>query len=371
MEISSNSNSKMRRAVPRLQIAQVAPLYERIPPELYGGTERVVSYVTEELVNRGHDVTLFAAGDSETAAKLKPGCPQALRLVGKPELGVCLHLPMLGDLYAGLAGRFDIVHSHLDFWTFPFAELTDLPTLSTMHGRLDLPDLHPIYRRYRKAPLVSISDVQRKPPPFANWIATVYHGLPRDLLKFSPGPGKYLAFVGRISPEKRNDLAIDAALKAGIPFKMAAKVDAVDREYFEAVIKPRLHPPEVEYIGEISEAEKSEFLGNALALLFTIDWPEPFGLAMIEAMACGTPVISRPCGSVPEVVTPGLTGYIESSLDDLVSAIKKVDQLSREAVRREFEARFTAETMVDRYEQLYLQVMNADESTAVEIASEG
>jgi glycosyltransferase involved in cell wall biosynthesis len=345
------------RSSSRLRIAQLAPLYERIPPKLYGGTERVVSYVTEELAARGHDVTLFAAGDSLTAARLSPGCPRALRLDGKPELGVCLQLPMISDIYGRLAGQFDVVHSHLDYWAFPFAELTNLPTITTMHGRLDLPELHSVYAHYSRAPLVSISDAQRTPLPFMNWLATINHGIPRNLLQFSPATGRYLAFLGRISPEKRPDLAIDVALKAGFPFKIAAKVDVVDRDYFEAVIRPRLSPPDVEYIGEISEAEKSEFLGNALALLFTIDWPEPFGLAMIEAMACGTPVIARPCGSVREVVTPGQTGFIESSLDGLVDATKRVEQLSRVACRKEFEARFTVETMVDRYEEVYHRVM--------------
>jgi glycosyltransferase involved in cell wall biosynthesis len=345
------------RTTRRLRIAQLAPLYERIPPKLYGGTERVVSYVTEELANRGHEVTLFAAGDAQTAAHLAPGCPRALRLEGKPELGVCLQLPMISDIYGRLANQFDVVHSHVDYWALPFAELTKLPTVTTMHGRLDLPDLHAVYAHYAQAPLVSISDAQRAPLPFMNWIATIPHGIPRELLQYSPAPGKYLAFLGRISPEKRTDLAIDVALEAGIPFKIAAKVDVVDREYFETRIKPRLSPPDVEYIGEISEAEKSEFLGSALALLFTIDWPEPFGLAMIEAIACGTPVIARPCGSVPEVVTPGLTGFIQSSFDGLVAACRRVGNLSRAACRKEFESRFTVETMVDRYEEVYRHVI--------------
>lgn len=352
-----NTSGHDSRRVAHLRIAQLAPLYERIPPKLYGGTERVVSYVTEELVRRGHEVTLFAAGDAETSARLSPGCPRALRLEGKPELGVCLQLPMINDIYGRLADNFDIVHSHVDYWALPFAELTKLPTLTTMHGRLDLPDLHPVYSKFSSAPLVSISDSQRAPLPYMNWVATIFHGIPRDLLQYSPTPGKYLAFLGRISPEKRPDIAIDVALKAGIPFKIAAKVDVVDRDYFEAIIKPRLSPPDVEYIGEIGESEKSEFLGNALALLFTIDWPEPFGLAMIEAMACGTPVIGRPCGSVPEIVTPGFTGFIESSVDRLVAAATKVGELSRRACRDEFESRFTVETMMDHYEDVYQQVI--------------
>jgi glycosyltransferase involved in cell wall biosynthesis len=343
--------------VPQLRIAQVAPLYERIPPKLYGGTERVVSYITEELVRRGHQVTLFASGDSQTGAKLAPGCPQSLRLAGKPELGAFLQLPMLSDVYEDAASRFDIIHSHIDYWSFAFARLIKVPTVATMHGRLDVEELHPVYARYRGVPLVSISDAQRGPLPLMNWVQTIYHGLPRNLLRFSPGPGKYLAFLGRISPEKRPDLAIDTARRIGIPLKLAAKVDVVDRDYFEAVIKPRLSPPDVEYIGEISESEKGEFLGNALALMFTIDWPEPFGLAMIEALACGTPVIARPCGSVPEVIRPGVTGYIVESVDEMAAAVGKIEKLSREGCRREFENRFTAEIMVDRYEQVYRRLI--------------
>ena len=342
---------------PRLRIAQLAPLYERIPPKLYGGTERVVSYITEELVRRGHLVTLFASGDSETAAVLAPGCPQSLRLAGKAELGGFLQLPMISDVYEGAANRFDVIHSHIDYWSFPFARLTNVPTVATMHGRLDVEELHPVYQRYRSMPLISISDAQRAPLPLMNWVDTIYHGLPRDLLRFSPGPGKYLAFLGRISPEKRPDLAIEVARRVGIPLKIAAKVDAVDRDYFETVIKPLLSPPDVEYIGEISEAEKSEFLGNTLAFMFTIDWPEPFGLAMIEALACGTPVIARPCGSIPEVIRNGVTGFIVKSVDEMVEAVRNIGKLSREECRREFENRFTVEIMVDRYEQIYRQLI--------------
>jgi glycosyltransferase involved in cell wall biosynthesis len=353
--------------IPRLRVAQVAPLYERIPPKLYGGTERVVSYITEELVRRGHQVTLFASGDSQTGAKLAPGCPQSLRLAGKPELGAFLQLPMLSDVYEEAGNRFDIIHSHIDYWTFPFARLTNVPpTVATMHGRLDIDELRPVYGRYRSVPLVSISDAQREPLPLMNWVETIYHGLPRDLLRFSAGPGKYLAFLGRISPEKRPDLAIAVARRVGIPLKIAAKVDAVDRAYFEAVIKPLLSAPDVEYIGEISEAEKSEFLGNALAFMFTIDWPEPFGLAMIEALACGTPVIARPCGSIPEIIRPGVTGFIVKSVDEMVAAVGKIDQISRAGCRKEFESRFTAEIMVDRYEQVYRQLIEEAQRKLVE-----
>jgi glycosyltransferase involved in cell wall biosynthesis len=341
----------------KLRIAQIAPLYERIPPRLYGGTERVVSYITEELVRRGHEVTLFAAGDAQTKARLVAACPQALRLIGKPALGVCLQLPMISEAYENASSRFDVIHSHLDYWAFPFALSADLASVATMHGRLDIDDLRPVYEKYRKMPVVSISDAQRPPLPFMNWVATVHHGLPRDLLHFNPGPGKYLAFLGRICPEKRPDIGIEVARRVGIPLKIAAKVDVVDREYFKAIIQPMLAPPDIEYIGEITEQEKNEFLGGALALLFTIDWPEPFGLAMIEALACGTPIIARPFGSVPEIVRPGITGFIASSEGEIAEAARKAETLSRKACRSEFEARFTAETMVDGYERVYRRLI--------------
>jgi len=301
--------------------------------------------------------SLFASGDSDTGALLSPGCPQSLRLAGKPELGAFLQLPMLSDVYDGAANRFDIIHSHIDYWSFPFARLTSVPTVATMHGRLDVEELHPVYARYRSMPLVSISNAQRTPLPLMNWVDTIYHGLPRDLLRFSSAPGKYLAFLGRISPEKRPDLAIEVARRVGIPLKIAAKVDVVDRDYFQTVIKPLLSPPDVEYIGEIGESEKSEFLGNALAFMFTIDWPEPFGLAMIEALACGTPVIARPCGSIPEVIRNGVTGFIVKSVEEMIAAVSSIENLSREECRREFESRFTVEIMVDRYEQIYRRLI--------------
>ncbi|HJU29443.1 MAG TPA: glycosyltransferase family 4 protein [Candidatus Binataceae bacterium] len=351
-------NGAISRPLKRLRIAQVAPLYERIPPRLYGGTERVVSYITEELVRRGHDVTLFASGDSLTKAALVAGHPQALRLAGLAEQGVFLHLPMLSDVYEGAADRFDIIHSHIDYWSFPFARFCSVPTVSTLHGRLDIDALRPVYSRYRDAALVSISNSQRAPLPFMNWTATVHHGLPQDLLRFSPGPGKYLAFLGRISPEKRPDLAIEVARRAGIPLKIAAKVDRVDEDYYQTNIKPRLSPPDIEYIGEINETEKSDFLGGAIALLFTIEWPEPFGLAMIEAMACGTPVIARPYGSVSEIITPGVTGFIEHGVPELTAAVERAQKLSRARCREEFERRFAVETMIDNYERVYHRLID-------------
>jgi glycosyltransferase involved in cell wall biosynthesis len=346
----------------RLRIAQLAPLYESVPPQLYGGTERVVSFITEELCRRGHDVTLFASGDSVTAARLEAVCPTGLRLAGKPELASGLQLTMLSGLYKSAVEEFDIIHSHLDFWTFPFETFSRVPTVSTMHGRLDDTDSHPVYNRYPRAAVVSISDSQREPLPAMNWVATVPHGLPRDLLPFNDGTGKYLAFLGRISPEKGPDTAIEVARRAGIPLKIAAKVDDADREYFEAVIKPRLDPPAVEYMGEINGPEKSEFLGGALALLFTIDWPEPFGLVMIEAMACGTPVIARPCGAIPEVLNHGVSGFIAKEIDDLVAAVRLADGLSRTRCRQEFERWFTVETMVDRYENIYAELIEQSQN---------
>ena len=357
--MDSNGNAGGARSR-RLRIAQVAPLYESVPPKLYGGTERVVSYITEELVRRGHEVTLFAAGDSQTDANLVPGCERALRLESKPELGCSLQLAMLAEVFESARDNFDIVHAHIDYWSFPFASLTGTPAITTMHGRLDIPDLHPVYKRFRDAALVSISDIQRTPLPGVNWVATVHHGMPRNLLRFNERRGSYLAFIGRISPEKGIDRAIEVALRSGVPLKIAAKVDVVDREYFEAVIKPLIKPPMIEYIGEIDDDQKNEFLGGALALMFSIDWPEPFGLAMIEALACGTPVIARPCGAVPEIIRPGVTGFLASETDELVAAVRKIDSISRAQCRREFEERFTSEVMVAKYERVYRSLIGSD-----------
>jgi glycosyltransferase involved in cell wall biosynthesis len=338
-----------------LRIAQIAPLYESVPPKLYGGIERIVSYLADELVRRGHQVTLYAAGDSTTKVPLVAGTPQSLRLAGLDHFGNTFHLPMLSNVYDH-ASAFDVIHSHVDCLSFPFARLVAVPTVATMHGRLDIRELLPVYRSYRDLPVVSISNDQRRPLPEMNWLGTVYHGLPRDLLKFSSRSGGYLAFLGRLSPEKRPDLAIEIARRSGLPLKIAAKVDRADREYFAEVIKPRLSIPGIEFIGEINEAEKQKFLGGALALLFPVDWPEPFGLVMIEALACGTPVVARPCGSVPEVLREGVTGFMGSSVDDLVAAVQRAGEISREACRREFETRFTAEVMAANYERLYYKL---------------
>ncbi len=342
-----------------LRIAQVAPLYESVPPKLYGGTERIVAYLAEELVRRGHEITLYAAGDSTAKVPLTAGSSEALRLKGLDYLGPLFHLPMLSEVYEN-AGRFDVIHSHVDCLGFPLARHVRVPTVSTMHGRLDLGEMLPVYNSYSDMPLVSISNDQRRPLPEMNWMRTVYHGLPRNLLNFGSGSGKYLAFLGRICPEKRPDLAIEVARQSGVPLKIAAKVDRVDRAYFDTVIKPMLSAPGVEFIGEINETEKQQFLGDALALLFPIDWPEPFGLVMIEALACGTPVVARPLGSVPEILRHGVTGFIGSSLEELVAGVKSIGAISRQKCRDDFEARFTAEVMAANYERVYYRLAGTD-----------
>jgi len=340
-----------------MKIAQVAPLYESVPPKLYGGTERVVSYLTEELVGMGHEVTLFASGDSETAAQLIPACPRSLRLNKGCIDQLAHHYVMLEDVMER-AEEFDIIHFHVDYLHFPLSRVIGFPHVTTLHGRLDLPDLVPLYRKFREIPVVSISQSQRKPLCWANWVGNVYHGVP-DFLPSGDGSGKYLAFLGRICPEKRVDRAIQIALEAGVPLKIAAKVDRVDREYYECKIKPLLANPNVEYIGEITEDQKADFLGNAYAHLFLIDWPEPFGLAMIEAMACGTPTIAFNCGSVPEVITHGASGLIVNNMREAVDAIAEASTLSRVACRREFETRFTASRMALDYVKLYEAMLSA------------
>jgi glycosyltransferase involved in cell wall biosynthesis len=339
-----------------LRIAQVAPLHESVPPRLYGGTERVVSYLTEELVGLGHDVTLFASGDSMTSARLVALCDRSLRL-GSPEGDpIAAHLLLLERVFAE-ADQFDVIHFHCDYLHFPLTRRAAVPSVTTLHGRLDLPDLIPLYREYAEIPLVSISDAQRSPIPWANWRATVPHGLPSDFASLHSEPGHYAALLGRVSPEKGVDRAIEIARRAGIPLRIAAKVDRADRDYFEAVIRPLLDDPGVEFIGEIGEEEKEEFLGGAVALLFPIDWPEPFGLVMIEAMACGTPVIAYCRGSVPEVLEDGVTGAVVSNVDEAVAALSGIGRLDRARCRRVFEARFTAARMARDYLRVYEGVM--------------
>ena len=340
-----------------MRIAQVAPLTEAIPPQLYGGTERVVSWLTEELVELGHDVTLFASGDSRTSAKLEAMWPRALRLDDTVRDPMALHISML-ERVRRLAGKFDILHFHLDYFPFSVFSRQATPFITTMHGRLDLPEHQKVFDSFSSIPVISISDTQRKPVPQAHWLKTIYHGLPSGLLRPAATKPGYLAVLGRIAPEKSVDRAIRIAVKAGLPLKIAAKVDRVDREYFEKEIQPMLAQPGIEYIGEISDGDKSAFLGGAMALLMPIDWPEPFGLVMIEAMACGTPVIAFPSGSVPEVVEDGVTGLIVRDEAEAVHAIiHKLARLSRANVRSRFEQRFTARRMAEEYLDIYRQLI--------------
>jgi glycosyltransferase involved in cell wall biosynthesis len=314
----------------------------------------VVAYLTDELVRQGHDVTLFASGDSNTSATLVPVCPRSLRLDRACVDQLAHHIILLERVFAETAGMgFDLAHFHIDYLHFPLSRRATTPHVTTLHGRLDLPDLQPIYREYSDMPVVSISNAQRTPLAGAAWQGTVYHGLPADLYTFRESPGSYLAFLGRISPEKRVDRAIEVATRLGLPLRIAAKVDAVDRAYFEEQIAPLLSRPGVEYVGELGEGDKDAFLGGALALLFPVDWPEPFGLVMIEAMACGTPVIAWPHGSVPEVIEHGTSGYIVSSIDAAVHAVDAIGALDRRKVRAAFDARFTAPRMAADYVRLY------------------
>lgn len=343
-----------------MRIAQVAPLFEAVPPKLYGGMERVVSYLTEELVRLGHEVTLFASGDSTTTAELVPCWPQAMRLDATVRDWIAPHLHMLEAVYRRSAD-FDIIHFHLDYFPFSLFSRCDTPILTTLHGRLDLPELHPIFAAFENVPIISISNAQRRPMPSAGWLTTIHHGVPEDLLIPVPMERRYLAFLGRICPEKRVDHAIRVAERANIPLKIAAKVDKVDVDYFEAEIRPLIErSPQVELIGEINDAQKPAFLSGAMALMFTIDWPEPFGLAMIEAMACGAPVIAFNRGSVPEVVENGVTGFVVENEDEAFHAVQRIGSLSSRRIRAEFERRFTARRMAEDYLDAYLDVMPAE-----------
>jgi glycosyltransferase involved in cell wall biosynthesis len=335
-----------------MRIAQVAPLTEAIPPKLYGGTERVVYWLTEELVALGHDVTLFASGDSQTSAKLEATWPRALRLDGAVRDPNALHMVMLDKVFQH-AGDFDILHCHLDYYPFSLFAQQPTPFVTTLHGRLDLPEHQPVFNNFSKIPVVSISDSQRRPVPQARWVRTVHHGLPENLLRPSGRKPEYLAFLGRIAPEKAVDRAIRIAQRVGLPLKIAAKVDKVDQAYFESEIEPLLSLPGIEFIGEIGDHQKADFLSGAIALMVTIDWPEPFGLVMIEAMACGTPVIAYNRGSVPEVIEDGLTGFIVEDEIGAVGAIDRLSQLDRKKVRQRFEQRFTARRMAEDYLRVY------------------
>lgn len=340
-----------------MRIAQIAPVYESVPPRLYGGTERVVSYLTEELVAQGHEVTLFASGDSRTSARLVSSSPEALRLSNSPMDELAAQVLLIEQLI-GEADQFDIIHNHVDYLPFPVLRRRARASLSTPHGRLDGRHWRTIIDQFPELPLSSISFAQRRPLATANWAGTVYHGIPADCHALRSQPGSYLAFLGRISPEKRVDRAIEIARLAGIPLKIAAKVSTIDQPYFEREIVPLLDHPLVEFLGEVDEAGKDELLGNALALLFPIDWPEPFGLAMIESMACGTPVIAFRRGSVPEVVDDGVTGCIVEDVTGAVAACAHVGDMDRRACRFRFEERFTAKRMARDYMELYGELMD-------------
>jgi glycosyltransferase involved in cell wall biosynthesis len=341
-----------------MRIAQVAPLFESVPPRLYGGTERVVSYLTEELVRRGHDVTLFASGDSVTGATLVPGCERALWR--DPECRETLpHYVRLMELVFREVRHFDVIHFHCDYVHFPLLRYHRTPTVTTLHGMVRRHDLKPLFQAYPEVPLVSISDDQRGPIPWANWQATVYHGLPTELHTFRADPENYLLFIGRISPEKRLDRAIEIARRSGRKLKVAAKIYDEDRGYYQSVIEPRLRASQsfVEFVGEVGGKDKDELIGNAYALLFPIDWPEPFGLVMIEALACGTPVIAWRNGSVPEIIEEGRTGFIVDNIDDAVRAVGNAGHLSRIACRASFVDRFDAACMASNYEKVYQRLL--------------
>ncbi|KAG0193146.1 hypothetical protein DFQ28_006152 [Apophysomyces sp. BC1034] len=354
-----------------MRIAQIAPLYEAVPPKLYGGTERVVSYLTEALVELGHEVTLFASGDSKTSAKLEAVWPQALRLDPSIRDTMAPHMLLLEEVRRR-AEEFDVLHFHIDYYPFPLFSRQPMPHLTTLHGRLDLPELQPIFNVFNDVPVVSISGNQRNPLPQANWLSTVHHGLPADLLtpRTDIEPG-YLAFLGRISPEKRVDTAIRIAQQCAMKIKIAAKLDKADRAYYEERIKPLMSLPHVEYIGEISEAEKAEFLSGAHALLFPIDWPEPFGLVMIEAMACGTPVIAFKRGSVPEVIENGVSGFVVEDELSAVAAVNRLCTLPRAGVRAAFEARFTSKVMAQRYVDAYEGLLRCSRRTMLREVAAG
>lgn len=345
-----------------MRIAQVAPLYESVPPRLYGGTERAVYWLTEELVNLGHDVTLFASGDSLTTARLVPACPKALRLDAGCIDPLAHHVKLIEQVLQE-KDAFDIIHFHLDYLHFPLSRNLSLSQITTLHGRLDLPDLVPLYREFLEMPVISISDAQRRPLPWINWQGTVHHGLPESCFVAYRQTGKYLAFLGRVSPEKGVDHAIAIAKKAGIPLKIAAKVDRHDKDYFEAHIKPLIEGPLVEFVGEIGDHEKNEFLGNAAALIFPINWSEPFGIVMIEALACGVPVVAYPFGSVPELIEDGKTGFLVKGIEGAVAALKHISDIDRGGCRGQFEKRFSARRMARDYLRIYERTIQPEPET--------
>ena len=344
-----------------MRIAQVSHLTESVPPKAYGGAERIIAYLTDELVTLGHDVTLFASGDSLTAARLEPVCAEALRLHDPFERHI--RLTLLLERVFGAADSFDIIHSHLDFWSFPLVRRCGTPAVTTLHGKIDLPELKHVYYEFCEIPVVSISDSQRTPCPWANWKATIHHGLPEDLYRFSPGPGRYLAFLGRLSPEKGPEEAIQIAKEVGIPLRIAAKVDPADEEYFNTVIEPLLSDGLIEYVGEITDSEKNDFLGEALALVCPFR-PEAFGLVLIEALACGTPVLTYRHGSFPEIIENGVTGFLCRTAQDMVESVPLLAGLDRGRCRESFESRFTARRMALAYLQVYEEIVAAAQSPA-------
>lgn len=348
-----------------MRIAQVAPLSESVPPKRYGGTERVVSYLCEELVRQGHDVTLFASGDSKTSAHLVACCAESLRQKSDGFDQLAQHVVMIEQVFR-MAQRFDIIHFHIDYLHFPMSCWQSTPQVTTLHGRLDIPDPELLYGEFPEMPLVSISDAQRAPLPRGNWQGTVHHGLPPDIYTFRPAHAGYLAFLGRISREKRVDRAIWIARAVGLPIKVAAKIDRQDRAYYEQDVKPLFSLPGVDYVGEIGEREKDDFLGGAAALLFPIDWPEPFGLVMIEAMACGTPVIAWRGGSVEEVMEDGVSGFVVDNLGEAVRAVERVSSLDRRGVRAVFDRRFTADRMTREYLRIYWRLLKGHTPDQIE-----
>jgi glycosyltransferase involved in cell wall biosynthesis len=338
-----------------MKIAQVSPIFERVPPKAYGGTERVISYLTEELVRQGHDVTLFASGDSITSARLAPVGDASIRQ--DATLSWLAYQMIEMDMVAEMANVFDVIHFHTEHVHLPIARKLRTPHLTTLHGRLDRPELVPLYRHFSGLPLVSISNSQRAPLPWANWHETVHHGLPPDLYSFRSVHGEYFAFIGRISPEKRVDRAIDIAQQCGMPLYIGAKIDKADEAYFNERVKPLLHTPLVEFVGEVNEQEKRELLEHARALLFPIDWPEPFGLVMIEAFACGTPVIAYAHGSIPEIMEDGVTGFVVANQEDAVRAAQHIDSIDRARCRQAFERRFTVARMAENYLRTYRRIL--------------
>jgi glycosyltransferase involved in cell wall biosynthesis len=348
-----------------MRIAQIAPLAESVPPKLYGGTERVVAWLTDELIDLGHEVTLFASGDSKSRAELIDVWPRALRL-GRPRTDPMAAQAVLLELVAQHAEKFDVVHCHIDWLHLPLLSRIGVPHLTTFHGRLDLPGLSSVVTCFPNSSFISISDNQRLPLPEANWLGTVYHGLPAQSLRPSFVPGKYLAFLGRLVAEKGPEAAIRIARNSGMPLRIAAKVPRGEKSYFSKTIAPQVDGKAVQLVGEVNDRTKEEFLSNAAALIFPIDWPEPFGLVMIEAMACGTPVIAFPCGSVPEVIEDGVTGFIVQTEADAVNAIKRLPELDRRRVRDGFERRFTARQMAQEYIRCYRMLIEQHSNSTAE-----